>query len=227
MEYCAQILPQSYASEWQEPPRGSRRTQTVHKSPGAHHLLKTDDGNIAPETASGAGGSIVADIQQRVTSLEERGQAHDTGIGELRKDIGDLRVELRKSVAELRTDIAAVRGDMVHRSEIAELRAEVVGMRGDMVHRSDLADLRTEIGGMRGDMVHRSEMAELRAEVVGMRGDMVHRSDLADLRGDMSHLRNDMNQRFAAVDQKFTWLVGIQVAGLVAVIGALVGSYYR
>ena len=60
----------------------------------------------------------------------------------------------------------------------------------------------------------------IRGDIAAIRGDMVHRSDLADL-------RNDMNQRFLAIDQKFTWVVGIQVASLVAVIGALVGSYYR
>ena len=111
----------------------------------------------------------MADIHQRVISLEERAQAHETGFGQVRKDI---------------------------------------------------ADLRQEIVGMRSEMAHRSEVAELRTEIAWIRGEMVHRSDLADL-------RNDMNQRFAAVDQKFTWLVGIQVAGLVAVIGALVGSYYQ
>ena len=44
-------------------------------------------------------------------------------------------------------------------------------------------------------------------------------------------LQGQMNQRFDAVDQKvdrhFTWLVGIQVAVLVAAVGALVGSYFR
>jgi hypothetical protein len=46
-----------------------------------------------------------------------------------------------------------------------------------------------------------------------------------------AELQRQMNQRFDAVDQKidrhFTWLVGIQVAALIAVVGALVGSYYR
>ena len=120
----------------------------------------------------------MADIHQRVTSLEERAEAHDTGIGEVRKDIADLRVELRTSVASLHTQIS---------------------------------DLRVEL---------RTSVAELRTEIAAVRGDMVHRSDLADL-------RHEMNDRFLAMDQKFTWLVGIQVAGLVAVVGALVGSYYR
>jgi predicted nucleic acid-binding Zn-ribbon protein len=136
----------------------------------------------------------VVDIHQRVTSLEERAQAHDTGIGELRKDIADLRVELRTSAAELRTEIAAVRSDMAHRSDVAELRKEIAAIRGEMAHRSDIADLRGEMG---------------------------------TLRGEMADLRRDMNERFVGMDQKFTWLVGIQVAGLVAVIAALVGSYYQ
>ena len=136
----------------------------------------------------------MADIHQRVIGLEERAQAHDTGIGEVRRDIADLRVELR-------SDIATVRGEMAYRSDIADLRAEIAGVRGEI-----------------GDI--RKELADVRSELSYIRGEMVHRSDLADL-------RNDMNQRFAAMDQKFTWLVGIQVAGLVAVVGALVGSYYR
>lgn len=128
-------------------------------------MLEDDDVESRPGLSPGAGAGRVADIHQRVTSLEERAQAYDAGITELRKDI-----------ASLRTEIAQV----VHRPEFMELQREVAAIRADMVHRSDLTDLRRE-----------------------------------------------MNERFLAMDQKFTWLVGIQVAGLVAVIGALVGSYYR
>ncbi|HEY5619143.1 MAG TPA: hypothetical protein VIK60_14475 [Vicinamibacterales bacterium] len=120
----------------------------------------------------------MADIHERVTDLEERSQVHQAGIGELRKDIADLREEMRTSVAKLHT-------------QIGDLRVEL---------HTSVAELRTEIAAVRGEMVHRSDLAELRSE---------------------------MNQRFLSVDQKFTWLVGIQVAGLVAVVGALVGSYYR
>ena len=63
-------------------------------------------------------------------------------------------------------------------------------------------ELRTEIGALRTEV--RTEMAAFRAEI---------REDIADLR--------------ASMDRRFTWLVGIQVAGLVAVIGALVGAYHR
>jgi len=41
----------------------------------------------------------------------------------------------------------------------------------------------------------------------------------------------DMDRRFTTLDDKadrhFSWLVGTQVALLLAVVGALVGSYYR
>ena len=120
----------------------------------------------------------MADIHQRVASLEERAQAHETSVGELRKDIGDLRVELRTSGANLQTAIGDLRVGL--HTSVAELRTEIAAVRGEMAHRSDVADL-----------------------------------------------RHDMNQRFLAMDQKFTWLVGLQVAGLIAVIGTLMGSYYR
>ena len=40
-------------------------------------------------------------------------------------------------------------------------------------------------------------------------------------------LRKEMNRGFEAVDVKFTWLIGIQVAMLITVLGAVVGSYFR
>ena len=47
----------------------------------------------------------------------------------------------------------------------------------------------------------------------------------------MNRRLEDVGVRFVALDVKidrhFTWLVGIQVAALVAVVGALVGSYYK
>ena len=64
------------------------------------------------------------------------------------------------------------------------------------------------------------------------------RSAIGDLREEMgkfgeeiSTLRERMNQQFDALghklDRHFTWLVGIQVAVLVAIVGTLVGSYYK
>ena len=56
-----------------------------------------------------------------------------------------------------------------------------------------------------------------------------------DLRGDMNRqfteLREDVNRRLGTLDEKgdrhFTWMVGTQVALLLAMVGALVGAYYR
>ena len=68
------------------------------------------------------------------------------------------------------------------------------------------------------------------------------RTGLADVRHEMVALREQMDRRFGAgrdevnrrfetldrkIDHHFTWLVGIQVASLVAVVGALVGSYFK
>lgn len=122
----------------------------------------------------------MADLDERVTRLEERSDAHTrmmeqvlTGMSDLRSSMDALRIELRAEIAELRSEL---------RAEIAELRSE----------------LRGEIAGLR------NEMTAFRADI---------RQDIADLRTSM--------------DRHFTWLVGIQVAGLVAVIGALVGAYFR
>ena len=51
------------------------------------------------------------------------------------------------------------------------------------------------------------------------------------MRGETASLRERMDRRFEALDQKVDrhlfWLVGIQVAVLVAIVGTLVGSYYK
>ena len=73
----------------------------------------------------------------------------------------------------------------------------------------------------------RHDIAELRTDLSAIRGEMATRADLSAIRGEMTDLRRDMNQRFLAIDQKFTWLLGTQTAVLVAIIGALVGSFYR
>lgn len=65
---------------------------------------------------------------------------------------------------------------------------------------------------------------------------------MADLRSLITEFRDEVYRRFEAVDQKadrhflyldqkvdrhFTWIVGTQLALLLAVVGALVGAYYR
>ena len=72
---------------------------------------------------------------------------------------------------------------------------------------------------------------------------------IEDLFAAVGELRSDMNRQFAAVDRQFAemrtdmnrqftelrgdasrdfkWLVGMQMATMIAIIGALVGAYYR
>jgi uncharacterized coiled-coil protein SlyX len=101
-----------------------------------------------------------------------------------------------------------------------------------------MSDLKTAVTDLRGDM--NRQFVELRGEINGrfadLRGEMYDR--LTELRSDM-HERfavvsarfTDMDRRFTALDDKgdrhFTWLVGTQVALLLAVFGALVGAYFR
>ena len=75
--------------------------------------------------------------------------------------------------------------------------------------RGDVIELRRSVELLAGEL--RGEMTALRGEMTALRGEV--RQDIGALRGDF--------------DRRFTWLVGIQVAGLVAVVAALVGAYYR
>lgn len=83
-------------------------------------------------------------------------------------------------------------------------------------------------------------MADLRTLIADLRGDM--NRQFADLRGDMNfqfaEARGDMHRRFMEmrgdvkaldqkVDRQFIWLVGTQLALLLAAVGALLGAYYR
>ncbi len=75
-------------------------------------------------------------------------------------------------------------------------------------------------------------MASVEERVAYLEGRMEdHAVIVTDLRNGIRELRDETVRQFEALDDKvdrhFTWLVGIQVASLVAVVGALVGSYYR
>jgi len=47
------------------------------------------------------------------------------------------------------------------------------------------------------------------------------------LRSEVNELRSDMNRRFDAMDRKFMWLTGTQVATPLAVVGILAGALFR
>ena len=72
-------------------------------------------------------------------------------------------------------------------------------------------------------------MAELRIMIAELRGDM--NRQFVEFRGDVNGRFDDVNRRLSTIDEKgdrhFTWMVSTQVALLLAVVGALVGAYYR
>ncbi len=60
----------------------------------------------------------------------------------------------------------------------------------------------------------------------------------ADTNRQFSEMRADMNRQFSEMnlclhalgekkDRHFTWVIGIQVASILAVVGVLAGAYYR
>jgi DNA anti-recombination protein RmuC len=96
------------------------------------------------------------------------------------------------------------------------------------------SDLRGALAGLQDQTNRRFEQVDQRFEQVNRRffelqDQMNRRFEQVDHR--FVELQDQMNRRFDAVGQKidrhFTWLVGIHVAVLLAVVSALVGSYYR
>ena len=97
-------------------------------------------------------------------------------------------------------------------------------------HTRSMDSLHGDITDLRHQMNQRFEQVDQRFEQVDKRFDQIDRRfESIEARFDVRFVGID--GRFVALDAKidrhFTWLVGIQVAALVAVVGALVGSYYK
>ena len=113
----------------------------------------------------------VANLDERVISLEAQADKHADAVDGLRTEMAGLRTDLRGEMDALRTDL---------RGEMDALRTEL---------RGDMAALRTELHG---------DMAALRTE---MRGDMVAlrtelRSDMAGLRTDLGEMSRGTDRFF-------------------------------
>lgn len=97
-------------------------------------------------------------------------------------------------------------------------------------HAVSTTDVRGALAELQAQMNRRFEQVDHRFEQVDRRFEQMELRFLG-VDNRLNDLQAQMNQRFDSVDQKidrhFTWLVGMQVAVLVAVVGALVGSYYR
>lgn len=94
------------------------------------------------------GARDVANLDERVTTLEAQANNHTRAIDGVRTEIGGLRAEITELRGELRTSVAQVRGEMATRSDIAELRvatrSDVAELRREMVHRLDLMDAKID-----------------------------------------------------------------------------------
>jgi F0F1-type ATP synthase membrane subunit b/b' len=128
-----------------------------------------------------------------------------------------------------------------------DLHALIVGLRGDMNRqfteaRAEFTDVRADMNRQfadaRADM--NRQFTETRAEFTEVRADMNRQftEARADVNRQFTELRTDMNNRFeqvgfrsqaldVKVDRHFSWVVGIQVALMLAIIGAMAGAYYR
>jgi chromosome segregation ATPase len=102
-------------------------------------------------------------------------------------------------------------------------------------------DLHTAVAGLRDDV--NRQFAEMRADMNGrlteLRTDMNRRFEQVDRRFEQVDRRFEQvdrrweqtDGRFLAleskIDRHFTWIVGIQMALMLAIIGAMFGAYYR
>ena len=77
-----------------------------------------------------------------------------------------------------------------------------------------MASLDERVAYLEGRMEdHTALIADVRTEMRGLR---------SELRSEMKDLRAEMDRRFDRVDQKFTWLVGVLVGVLLALVGLAV-----
>ncbi len=145
-------------------------------------------------------------IEERVAYLEGRMEDHTAAAGDLRVSIREFRDETGRQFADVRGEMnrefADVRGEM---------NREFAGVRGEMSQR--FADVHGEMN---------RQFADVRQEM---------NREFADVRGDMNRQFADVNRRFELIDQKvdrhFTWLVGLQVTSLLAVMSAIAGLYLQ
>ena len=104
---------------------------------------------------------------------------------------------------------------------VEERLAFVEGRQQD--HFAAIDDLRTTVRDFRADVAR--QFGEVNREFGGVR------EEFAKVRAEIRDLGTELRDKIAAlrteVSRQFTWLVGIQMATLVAMVGALAGAYYK
>ena len=72
---------------------------------------------------------------------------------------------------------------------------------------------------------HTAAMGEVRSDIRELRVEMIHRFEHADHRFEQIDRRvEQIDGRLHHMDTRFTWLIGVQFATLLAVLGALLGT---
>ena len=105
-----------------------------------------------------------------------------------------------------------------------DLHALIVGLRGDMNRQFDLMNSRVD--EVRMDMNRHFEQVERRFDQVERRFEQVDRR-FEQVESRFQQVDNRFQAFDVKVDRHFTWVIGIQMTLVLAVIGAMVGSYYR
>lgn len=83
----------------------------------------------------------MADLEHRVTRLEERSEAQTATMDYLRQDMADLRRSTEALASDLRRSTEALASEL--RSEMAALRGEMASLRTDL--RAEMSDLRATV----------------------------------------------------------------------------------
>jgi uncharacterized coiled-coil protein SlyX len=93
-------------------------------------------------------------------------------------------------------------------------------------HMQTVVSLRDDVALLRTDMNRRFEQVDKRFEQVDKRFDQVDkRFDQIDARLGRSDGR--IESLDAKIDRQFTWLVGLQMATLLAVVSVVIGAYFK
>ncbi len=82
-------------------------------------------------------------------------------------------------------------------------------------HAAAMGDVRIDIRELRSELIHRFEHADHRFEQIDRRFEQIDRR-FEQIDGRLHH-----------IDTRFTWLIGVQFATLLAVLGALIGTSAR
>jgi DNA anti-recombination protein RmuC len=153
---------------------------------------------------------------ERLASLEARMNRMDDLYDLIERQFTEFRVGMTQQVTQLREEMTRqsteLRADMNRQS--SELRADMnhqsAELRADMNRQFDV--MNGQLGELRSDMNQRFEHVDRRFEQVDRRFEQAeYRFQALDAKG----------------DRHFTWIVGVQVALMLAVIGAMMGAYYR